>query len=131
MQQELSTQNWYSLRAFNSFLYDIRYILLFYVLGDFITTAQALSVGVEENGFLALLIAEFGVWAFFVLKIAFIFVVYWFYKDIMSSSDSKVSEMWPMVRGIITFVGVFLVVNNLMVIWGNFGIMQLLGIMHL
>ncbi|UGV40315.1 hypothetical protein J7W08_09540 [Methanococcoides orientis] len=127
MQQEFSTQNWYSLREFNSFLYDIRYILLFYVLGDFITTAQALNVGIEENGFLALIIAEFGVWAFFVLKVAFVFVVYWFYKDLMSY-DSKVSEMWPMVRGVITFVGVFLVVNNLMVIWGNFGILQLLGI---
>ncbi|WP_135609998.1 hypothetical protein [Methanococcoides sp. AM1] len=130
MQQEFSTQNWYSLREFNSFLYDIRYILLFYVLGDFITTAQALSIGVEENGFLALIIAEFGVWAFFVLKLAFVFIVYWFYKDLMSY-DSKVSEMWPMVRGVITFVGVFLVVNNLMVIWGNFGILQLLGILPL
>ncbi|SES96136.1 hypothetical protein SAMN04488587_1733 [Methanococcoides vulcani] len=128
MQPEFSTQNWYSLREFNSFLYDIRYILLFYVLGDFITTVQALSIGVEENGFLALVIAEFGVWAFFVLKLAFVLVVYWFYKDLMSSSDSKVSEMWPMVKGVITFVGVFLVVNNLMVIWGNFGILQLLGI---
>lgn len=127
MQQELSTQNWYSLREFNSFLYDIRYILLFYVLGDFITTAQALSIGVEENGFLMLIIAEFGVWAFFALKIGFIFVVYWFYKDLMSSS-SQMSELWPMVKGAIAFVGVFLVVNNLMVIWGNFGILQLLGI---
>ncbi|WP_445475056.1 hypothetical protein ACT9XH_12005 [Methanococcoides methylutens] len=127
MQQEFSTPNWYSLREFNNFLYDIRYILLFYVLGDFITTAQALNIGVEENGFLALVIAEFGVWAFFVLKIAFVFVVYWFYKDIMSY-DSKVSEMWPLVRGMITFVGVFLVVNNLMVICGNFGILQVLGI---
>lgn len=130
MQQEFSTQNWYSLREFNNFLYDIRYILLFYVLGDFITTAQALSIGIEENGFLALIIAEFGVWAFFALKLAFVLVVYWFYKDLMSSSDSQMSEMWPMVKGVITFVGVFLVVNNLMVIWGNFGILQLLGILQ-
>jgi len=130
MQQVLSTHDLESVKEFNDFLYDIRYILVFYVLGDFITTAKALNYGVEANGFMALVMAEFGVWALFALKIAFVFVVYWFYKDLMSSS-SHMSEMWPMVKVVITFVGVFLVVNNLMVIWGKFGILQLLGIFQL
>lgn len=65
MEQVFSTHNLKSVKEFNDFLYDIRYILVFYVLGDFITTAKALNYGVEANGFMALVMAEFGVWALF------------------------------------------------------------------
>ena len=46
---------------FTQFLGDIKHIVLFYVLGDFITTYHALDYGFEENPFLAILMDEFGI----------------------------------------------------------------------
>ncbi|MDA0524833.1 hypothetical protein [Methanococcoides alaskense] len=131
MQQVLSTHDLESVKEFNAFLYDIRYILVFYVLGDFITTAKALYCGVEANGFMALVMAEFGVWALFALKLVFVLIVYWIYKGSFSSCDKQNNDIWAMMKGLITFVGVFLVVNNLLVIWGSFSILQLFGIVLL
>ncbi|ABE52522.1 DUF5658 family protein [Methanococcoides burtonii] len=131
MQHVLSPHNLESLKEFNDFLYDIRYILVFYVLGDFITTAKALNYGVEANGFMALVMAEFGVWTLFALKLVFVLIVYWIYKGAFSSSEKQKTDLWPMMKNLIVFVGIFLVINNLLVIWGSFSPLQLLGIASL
>lgn len=131
MQQVLSTHNLESVKEFNDFLYDIRYILVFYVLGDFIITTKALNYGVEANGFMALVISEFGVWVLFALKLVFVLIVHWIYKDAFSSSKKEKTYLWPMMRSLITSVGIFLVINNLLVIWGSFSLLQLLGIVPL
>lgn len=126
-----SAQNVNSMKEFNDFLYDIRYILVFYVLGDFITTIQALNYGVEENGFVALIMAEFGMWAFFGLKLAFVLIVYCIYKASFSSSIQQKNDLWPVMKNMVTFIGIFLVINNLLVIWGSFSLLQLIGIVPL
>ncbi|WP_250868090.1 hypothetical protein [Methanococcoides seepicolus] len=80
---------------------------------------------------MALVMAEFGVWALFALKLVFVLTVHWIYKGAFSSSEKQKTDLWPMMKGLITFVGVFLVINNLLVIWGSFSLLQLLGIVPL
>ena len=97
------------------FLSDIKYIILFYVFGDFLTTIGALNFGAEQNGFIAAVLAEFGLGAFLLLKILFIGVVYLNYKLIRQSGLSWSSFLWNTSKFAIAFLGIVLVVNNLMV----------------
>jgi hypothetical protein len=97
------------------FLSDIKYIILFYVFGDFLTTIGALNFGVEQNGFIAFVLAEFGLGAFLLLKLLFIVAVYLNYKLIRQSGLSWSSFLWDTSKFAIAFLGVVLVVNNLMV----------------
>ncbi|WP_292470176.1 hypothetical protein [Methanolobus sp.] len=92
---------------------------MFYVLGDFLTTAHALNYGFEENDFLAAVIQDYGVSSLLILKTLFLVIVYWNYK-ILKDSDSKWTDLlWVTARKSIALVGLFLVVNNLMVISWN------------
>ncbi|WP_129596508.1 hypothetical protein [Methanohalophilus profundi] len=97
------------------FLSDIKYIILFYVFGDFLTTIGALNFGIEQNGFIAVVLAEFGLGAFLLLKLLFIGVVYLNYKLIRQSGLSWSSFLWNTSKFAIAFLGIVLVVNNLMV----------------
>ncbi|ADE36275.1 hypothetical protein [Methanohalophilus mahii] len=97
------------------FLSDIKYIILFYVFGDFLTTMGALNFGVEQNGFIAFVLAEFGPGAFLFLKLLFIVIVYLNYKLISQSGLSWSSLLWNSSKFAIAFLGIVLVVNNLMV----------------
>ena len=114
-------------RNLGEFLYDIRYIIMFYVLGDFFTTAGALGYGVEENLFISYVLSEFGIWAFFGLKMLFIMIVYCVYKDIRKSGSVPSMQVLKASKFIMTFAGIFLVVNNSLVMWGSFSLLQLLG----
>lgn len=98
------------------FLYDIRYIILFYVFGDFLSTYWALNYGFEQNGFLAAAMEEFGVGILLVLKMCFITIVYWTYKQFKQSDMKFKDTIWKYARNAIAFMGVFLVANNMMVV---------------
>ncbi|WMW21861.1 hypothetical protein RE476_10850 [Methanolobus mangrovi] len=111
------------------FLKDVKYIILFYVLGDFLTTAQALNYGFEENNFLAMVFQNYGVESLLVLKAFFLFIVYWNYR-ILRESDSKWTDLlWVVSRKSIAIVGLFLVVNNLMVIFMECSLLQVIHTM--
>jgi hypothetical protein len=61
-----------------------------------------------------------------ILKILFIGIVYWNYT-ILKDSDSKWTDLlWRLSRKGIAFVGLFLVVNNLMVIFMECSLVQIL-----
>ena len=109
------------------FFSDIKYIVLFYVLGDFLTTMHALNYGVEENGFLVMVIAEFGIWSVLLLKIIFLGIVYWNYHILNDANTKWTTMLWKMSRKAIALVGLFLVVNNLMVIFTQSSLIQLIG----
>lgn len=109
------------------FFSDIKYIVLFYVLGDFLTTMHALNYGVEENGFLLMVIAEFGIWSVLMLKMVFLGIVYWNYQLLNDANTKWTSMLWKLSRNTIAFVGLFLVVNNLLVIFMQSSLMQLIG----
>ncbi|WP_406660196.1 hypothetical protein V7O66_10105 [Methanolobus sp. ZRKC3] len=113
------------------FFSDVKYIILFYVLGDFFTTLHALNYGVEENGFLVLVIEEFGIWAVLVLKIFFLSIVYWNYQLLNGAGTKWTSMLWSASRKVIALVGLFLVINNLMVIFMESSLLNLMGWMAL
>jgi len=110
------------------FANDIKYIILFYVLGDFLTTLHALNYGVEENGFLVIIIAEFGIWSMLLLKMVFLAIVYWNYQILNDPSTKWTTMIWDISRKGIALVGLFLVVNNLMVIFMQNSLIQVLGL---
>jgi hypothetical protein len=114
--------------AFLQFLSDIKYIILFYVLGDFITTYHALDYGSEENPFLLILMNEFGIWSMLIMKVLFIGIVYWYYFTIMSTELSWKTQLWFASRSTVSMMGIFLVVNNLLVIFSKCSLVQLLGL---
>lgn len=123
-QTEQLNHRYSELRLFFS---DIKYIVLFYVLGDFLTTMHALNYGVEENGFLLMVIAEFGIWSVLMLKMVFLGIVYWNYQLLNDANTKWTSMLWKLSRNTIAFVGLFLVVNNLLVIFIQSSLMQLIG----
>jgi hypothetical protein len=109
------------------FFSDIKYIILFYVLGDFFTTLHALNYGVEENGFLVMIIEEFGIWSILILKMVFLGIVYWNYQLLNDVNTKWTTALWKFSRKAIALVGLFLVVNNLMVIFMQSSLIQLIG----
>ncbi len=98
------------------FLHDIRYIILFYVFGDFLTTRHALAYGFEENIFLRAVMTEYGVWSFLILKLVFLIIVYYNYK-LLRQESAGWRRLWEISKKFIISVGIFLVFNNLMVIF--------------
>ncbi len=109
-----------------SFLKDAKYIILFYVLGDFLTTAQALNYGFEENKFLAAVFQSYGVESLLILKVFFLAIVYWNYRILKESSSRWTKFLWILSRKSIAVVGLFLVVNNLMVIFIECSMLQVI-----
>jgi hypothetical protein len=58
------TTQWVRTEEIYKFLHDVRYIILLYIEGDFLTTFHALSngYGFEENGLLSGIMANHGIW---------------------------------------------------------------------
>ncbi|WP_094227120.1 hypothetical protein [Methanolobus psychrotolerans] len=115
----------------SEFLMDIKYIILFYVLGDFLTTAQALNYGFEENQFLAMVFQNYGVGSLLILKVFFLAIVYWNYRMLKDSGSRWTCLLWEMSRKSIAIIGLFLVVNNLMVIFMECSLVQIIHTMAL
>ncbi|MEA1984815.1 MAG: hypothetical protein U9N13_04110 [Euryarchaeota archaeon] len=116
-------------KKINAFLYDIRYIIIFYVLGDFITTFHALNYGFEENGFLAAIMTDFGIWSLLVLKFLFLGIVYWNYQILQDASQPWTTTLWNASKSLVALAGFVLVVNNLMVIFSRCSLFEFIGIL--
>ncbi|MDY0385846.1 MAG: hypothetical protein RBT65_01680 [Methanolobus sp.] len=108
------------------FLKDVKYLILFYVLGDFLTTVQALNYGFEENKFLAAVFQSYGIESLLVLKVFFLAIVYWNYRVLRESGSRWTKLLWTLSRKGIVIVGLFLVVNNLMVIFIECSMLQVI-----
>lgn len=111
------------------FLRDVKYIIVFYVLGDSLTTAHALNYGFEENAFLAAVIQNYGIGSLLLLKMLFLAIVYWNYRMLSESGSRWTDLLWVVSRKGITIVGLFLVVNNLMVILMECSLLQIIRTM--
>ena len=95
-----------------SFLWEIRYIILFYFFGDIITTLYALRIGgTEGNAVVRAIIDRFGGAGFVVVKLIPIIFLYGQYADISSSPLFWMISKWLIIT-------VYFVVNihNLRVI---------------
>ncbi len=112
-----------------NFLYEIKYVILLYVIGDYFTTSHALGTGIgfEENGFLAGLMSEYGIWSLAAVKVGIIAIVYWNYRTIKSSNNPANDPLWSFSKTGLGLLGLVLVVNNLMVIGMRISLFEYIG----
>ncbi|MBP2029456.1 putative membrane protein [Methanohalophilus levihalophilus] len=108
------------------FLKEIRYMILFYVLGDFLSTCWALQYSFEQNKFLALAMEHFGIGIFLLFKVFFIVFAYWTYRQLKYSKMKTREKMWNYSKNVITFAGAFLVINNMLVVVARISFTDLL-----
>ena len=103
----------------SSFLYEVRHIIFFYIIGDLITTQRALRLGAyEANPFLISFTTAV------VLKLVFLVLLFLVYRSLQQRKLS-----WDICRHSIAGIGVIATVSNLFVIlWGS-SLFQLAGVM--
>lgn len=104
-----------------SFLMQTKYVILFYIILDTVTTWAALVSGLafEMNPLLANAMFLSGFAGLIVAKILFLilmYIVYRYYPQVIPSSAY-----------VISWIGVALVANNLLVLAGFPGLFQLMG----
>lgn len=109
--------------SFSSYLYEIRYIILFYVVGDWASTVYALPLGTEYNPVPAMILEYYGIYHLLLVKVGFIFLLFYVAPLIKTSS-----KRWTFTKHIIESVGIFVTANNLMVVWYGNSLIQALGL---
>ena len=109
--------------SFSSYLYEIRFIILFYVIGDWASTVYALPQGIEYNPVPAMILENYGIYHLLLIKIGFIFLLFYVAPMIKTSAGR-----WALTKHIIEFVGIFVTVNNLMVVCYGNSLIQALGL---
>ncbi|WP_054865206.1 hypothetical protein [Methanosarcina barkeri] len=110
--------------SFSSYLYEIRFIILFYVIGDWISTVCALNQGTEYNPVPAMILENYGIYHLLLVKIGFILLLFYAAPLIKKTSGEK----WFLTKRIIESVGVFVTANNLMVVWYGNSLIQAIGL---
>lgn len=109
--------------SFSSYLYEIRFIILFYVIGDWASTVYALPQGMEYNPVPAMILENYGVYYLLLVKVGFILLLFYAAPFIKTSV-----ERWAFTKRVIESVGIFVTVNNLMVIWYGNSLIQVIGL---
>jgi len=114
----------YNIRSsFSSYLYEIRFIILFYVIGDWASTVCALPFATEYNPIPAMILENYGIYHLLLIKVCFILLLFYAAPSIRVSK-----ERWDLTKHIIEFIGILVTVNNLMVIWNGNSLIQALGL---
>ncbi|MGB9929165.1 MAG: hypothetical protein ACPK85_12310 [Methanosarcina sp.] len=109
--------------SFSAYLYEIRFIILFYVIGDWASTVYALPFGMEYNPVPAMVLEYFGIYHLLLIKVGFIILLF-FAAPVIKVSAGK----WELTKHIIEFIGILVTVNNLMVVWHGSSLIQTLGL---
>lgn len=122
METEINCKR-YSFDSFLHFLYEARFIILFYVIGDWMTTWYALPEAYEGNPIPALILEKYGIYHLLLLKVLFIFLLF-FCSGTIKTSPRK----WAFTKHMIEGTGVVLTVSNLMVILGGMSLFQAVGL---
>jgi len=89
---------------------------------------HALQYGFEENKFLAAFMDAYGIWSLLFLKLLFILIVYYNYVSIKNANSKNMNLLWTLSKKGIAFTGLFLMINNIMVIWYDYSLLQLMGL---
>jgi hypothetical protein len=105
-----------------SYLYDIRFIILFYVIGDWASTVYALPFGVEYNTLPAIILDRYGVYYLLLPKIGIILALFY-----IAPRMKLVRYTWPILKHIIELIGILVTINNLMVIFIGYSLVQAIG----
>jgi hypothetical protein len=110
-------------KSFISYLYDIRFIILFYVIGDWASTVYALPFGSEYNSVPAMILENYGIYHLLLIKIGFILLLFY-----MTPIIKVGNYRWAILKHIIEFIGILVTVNNLMVIFSGNSLIQAIGL---
>lgn len=99
------------------FCHDIRYIFLFYVIGDISTTVFALEneLGYEANVIISGFLANYGYSSLVLIKVLFLSVCF---LDYIYLKQCGHLSTWHFTRHCISLLGILVVANNLLVIGG-------------
>lgn len=101
----------------------MRFIILFYVIGDWASTVLALPFGQEYNSVPAMILENYGIYHLLLIKIGFILLLF------IMAPVIKVSEFrWAILKHIIEFIGIMVTINNLMVIFNGNSLVQVIGL---
>lgn len=109
--------------SFSSYLYEIRFIILFYVIGDWVSTVCALPRGMEYNPVPAMILENYGIYHLLLVKVGFILLLF-YAAPLIKASRGK----WTLTKHIIESVGIFVTANNLMVVWYGNSLIQAIGL---
>lgn len=114
----------YNIRnSFSSFLYEIRFIILFYVIGDWASTVYALPFATEFNPVPAMILENYGVYHLLLIKVVFVFLLFYM-APMLKASKGR----WTLTKHIIESIGVLVTANNLLVITYGSSLIQVLGL---
>lgn len=113
----------YNRGSFRTYLHDIRFIILFYVIGDWVSTLYALPFGAEYNPVPAMILENYGIYHLLLIKVVFILLLF-YVAPIIKSSHGR----WELTKHIIESVGVLVTINNLMVVWYGSSLIESLGL---
>ncbi len=113
----------YTRNSLWTYLYDIRFIILFYVIGDWASTFYALPFGTEYNPVPAMILENYGIYHLLLIKFAFILLLF-YVAPIIKASKGR----WELTKRIIESVGILVTINNLMVVWYGSSLIESLGL---
>jgi uncharacterized membrane protein len=71
--------------------------------------------------------SDYRIWSLIVIKLLILLVVYWNYRSIRSSGHSYSRRLWDFSKVCISFLGLVLVINNLMVTFVRLSLFEYLG----
>ncbi|WP_440956315.1 hypothetical protein ACSAZK_05115 [Methanosarcina sp. Mfa9] len=112
----------YSKVSFHSFVHEIRFIIIFYIIGDWASTWYAMPYGEEFNPLPALILEHYGIFSLLVLKIILVFGLFFIFP-IIKLFPAK----WIFTKHVIEFLGILATVNNIMVVWYGNSFIQAMG----
>lgn len=98
-------------------------IILFYVIGDLVTTYYGLAVGYESNPLMAPLLYSYGFQALIVAKIIFLIGLVFVYEKIKLNVIG-----WKFTKNAVVSLGVFLTVSNTCVIVYGYDLITIFGL---
>ncbi|MCQ1535272.1 hypothetical protein FTO70_06120 [Methanosarcina sp. KYL-1] len=114
---------WFSKDSFFYYLHEIRFIIVFYVIGDWASTYYAMPFGREFNPLPAMIIEKYGIFYLLILKIVLILSLFLLFPLI-----KKFPRKWVFTKHIIELLGVMATINNIMVIWYDNSLIQIMGL---
>ncbi|MBC7085745.1 MAG: hypothetical protein H5T43_05200 [Methanomethylovorans sp.] len=98
-----------------SILWDARLILLFYVIGDLLSTAYALPKGHEGNIFLKPFILSFGIYGLALLKLLFVALLVLNFRILDNCRHEMAPYLKEGLKSSVTLLGLILTINNIIV----------------
>ena len=94
--------------------YEMKWIILFFIIGDTITTYFMITLGYgqEGNPFVANLLNKYGFISLIALKFYCLLFIYFTYPIIDANKN-----LWKFTKNFVTFIGIFACTNNISLIY--------------